>query len=97
MKQLVFHTTLLLRALLIIIINEQGQEEVERTLKTALQMGYRLIDTATLYGNEAFIGEALKKLGVGGVGGNPNEPTGELGLRREDLFITSKAIFFFST
>ena len=70
----------------------QDREEVERTLKTALRAGYRHIDTATLYGNEAFIGDALKKLGVGGVGGNPKEPTGELELRREDLFITSKAI-----
>jgi 2,5-diketo-D-gluconate reductase A len=33
-----------------------GQEEVERTLKTALQIGYRHIDTAALYDNEAFIG-----------------------------------------
>ena len=55
-------------------------------------MGYRHIDTATLYGNEAFIGDALKNLGVGSVGGNSEEGTGEFGLRREDLFITSKAL-----
>ena len=63
----------------------------------ALRLGYRHIDTATLYGNEAFIGDALKKLRVGGVGGNPKEPTGELGLNREDLFLTSKAILFWTT
>ena len=70
----------------------QDREEVERTLKAALRAGYRHIDTATLYGNKAFIGDALKKLVVGSVGGNPKERTGELGLTREDLFITSKAI-----
>ena len=70
----------------------QDREEVERSLKAALLAGYRHIDTATLYGNEAFIGEALRKLGVGGVGGNPKESTGGLGLTREDLFSTSKAI-----
>lgn len=72
----------------------QSQEAVERALKSALRLGYRHIDTATFYGNEAFIGTTLEKLGVGGVGGNVNEPAGELGLRREDLFITSKALFF---
>ena len=53
-------------------------------------MGYRHIDTATIYGNEAFIGNTLKKLGIGGIGGIPKEPLGTFGLRREDIFITSK-------
>ena len=48
-------------------------------------MGYRHLDTATLYGNEAFIGDVLIELGVGGVGGNPKEGAGNLELRREDL------------
>lgn len=59
-------------------------------------MGYRHLDTATMYGNETFIGGALKALGVGGVGGNAKEPAGALGLNREDLFITTKALPHFS-
>lgn len=37
---------------------------VERAVTTALRLGYRSIDTASLYGNEASIGKALR---VGGV------------------------------
>ncbi|MFH4976838.1 hypothetical protein AB6A40_003547 [Gnathostoma spinigerum] len=44
----------------------------------ALGCGYRMIDTAELYGNEAFIGEALKQY------------LPKYGLKREDIFITSK-------
>lgn len=40
----------------------------------ALKVGYRHIDTAQLYGNEAEVGEAVK----------------QSGLKREDVFITSK-------
>lgn len=66
---------------------------MELSIKTALKLGYRHIDTAALYNNEAFIGDALMKLGVGGFGGNSKESLGAFGLRREDLFITSKALF----
>lgn len=41
---------------------------------TALKTGYRLIDTAYFYGNEAEIGNAIK----------------ESGIRREEIFITTK-------
>lgn len=41
---------------------------------TALQIGYRLIDTAACYGNEAAVGAAVQ----------------ESGIVREDLFLTSK-------
>lgn len=47
-------------------------------LDAALAAGYRLIDTAAVYGNEAFIGEALVRL------------LPKHGLKREDIFITSK-------
>lgn len=40
----------------------------------ALELGYRLIDTATIYGNERKVGEAIKNSGV----------------PREDVFITTK-------
>ena len=43
-------------------------------MKNALELGYRVIDTAQIYGNEAAIGEALAQSGVA----------------REELFITTK-------
>ena len=49
-------------------------EEIERTIITAYDMGYRLFDTAWRYNNEADIAKALKKHGV----------------NREDVFITTK-------
>lgn len=49
-------------------------EECERSVSSALQAGYRLIDTAAAYGNEAAVGAAIKRSGVA----------------REDLFITTK-------
>ena len=49
-------------------------EECEQTVLTAIQSGYRLIDTASFYLNESAVGNAIKKSGV----------------KREDLFITTK-------
>ena len=40
----------------------------------AISLGYRLIDTATVYGNEASVGGGIKKSGI----------------KREELFVTSK-------
>jgi 2,5-diketo-D-gluconate reductase A len=48
--------------------------ETKAAVKTALEAGYRSIDTATAYGNEAAVGEALAESGVA----------------REELFITTK-------
>ncbi|MFC6181517.1 aldo/keto reductase [Lactiplantibacillus daowaiensis] len=48
--------------------------ECETAVSQALQAGYRLIDTATAYQNEAAVGRAIQKSGIA----------------REDLFITSK-------
>ena len=39
-------------------------EECERSVYDALQTGYRLIDTAAAYMNEAAVGKAIKKSGV---------------------------------
>ncbi|NOU94026.1 aldo/keto reductase [Paenibacillus sp. LMG 31456] len=49
-------------------------EEIERVVATAIQAGYRSIDTASLYGNEEGVGNAIKKSGV----------------LREHLFVTTK-------
>lgn len=52
--------------------------EVSRAVKDAIDVGYRHIDCAFMYGNEAEIGEAIKdKIADGTV-------------KRENLFITSK-------
>ncbi|MDB8860053.1 aldo/keto reductase [Pediococcus acidilactici] len=48
--------------------------EAEKAVKNALDVGYRLIDTATAYQNETAVGKAIK----------------ESGINREDIFVTSK-------
>lgn len=48
--------------------------ECERSVSDAINVGYRLIDTAASYGNEAAVGNAIKKSGI----------------PRSDLFITTK-------
>lgn len=56
--------------------------ELENALDRALQIGYRHIDTATVYKNEHVIGRVLKKWFTSGK------------LRREDVFVTTKVIFY---
>ena len=46
----------------------------EESVLTAIRHGYRLIDTAAVYGNEEAVGVAIRKCGV----------------PREELFITTK-------
>ncbi|HEX2010448.1 MAG TPA: 2,5-didehydrogluconate reductase DkgB [Roseateles sp.] len=41
----------------------QGQTVID-SVRTGLQLGYRLIDTAQIYGNEAEIGQAIAESGV---------------------------------
>ena len=48
--------------------------ETARAVEQAFEVGYRHIDTAQMYGNEAGVGEAIKASG----------------LAREDLYVTSK-------
>jgi 2,5-diketo-D-gluconate reductase A len=48
--------------------------EVEVAIDTAFEAGYRLLDTAAAYGNEAGVGRAMKRSG----------------LKREDIFLTTK-------
>lgn len=52
---------------------EEGQE-VESSVKMAIQAGYRSVDTAAIYRNEEGVGKAIKESGV----------------PREELFITTK-------
>jgi len=49
-------------------------EETARTVKLALEAGYRSIDTATAYGNEEGVGQAIR----------------ESGLDRHEVFVTTK-------
>lgn len=53
---------------------ELEENTVEEILPHALELGYRHIDTAQIYRNEAAVGRAIKRVGV----------------KREDLFITTK-------
>jgi 2,5-diketo-D-gluconate reductase A len=46
----------------------------ERSVYDAISVGYRLIDTAAVYGNEEAVGAGIKKSGI----------------KREELFVTSK-------
>jgi len=50
------------------------QDESDRVVTEALEIGYRHIDTAQMYGNEAGVGSALKASG----------------LAREDVYVTTK-------
>ncbi|MBN1887296.1 MAG: aldo/keto reductase [Thermoflexales bacterium] len=52
---------------------DDGQE-VESAVRCALEVGYRSIDTAAIYGNERGVGKAIR----------------ESGIPREDIFLTTK-------
>ena len=54
------------------------KEECERAVYQAIKSGYRLLDTAAIYGNEDALGGAVRKAISEGF------------VRREELFITSK-------
>ncbi|UIZ92694.1 aldo/keto reductase [Corynebacterium sp. CNCTC7651] len=53
-------------------------EETERIVRTAIELGYRHIDTASLYGNEVEVGKAVNAAIAAG------------DVTREELFITTK-------
>jgi len=52
----------------------QPGRETKKAVAAALQQGYRLIDTAAVYGNETDVGQAIR----------------ESGILREELFVTTK-------
>lgn len=51
--------------------------DCERAVAQALEVGYRLIDTAQAYGNEEFVGNGIKNSGI----------------NREEIFLTTKIWF----
>lgn len=53
-------------------------ETCVNAVKSALARGVRLIDTASIYGNEEEVGQAIR------------EAMEELGIRREEIFVTTK-------
>jgi 2,5-diketo-D-gluconate reductase A len=55
-------------------VAELSEEETEHAVSAALDIGYRLIDTASVYGNEAAVGRAIAASGI----------------PRAELFITTK-------
>src|SRR5712675_1140651 len=55
-------------------VGELSDSETEQAVAAALEVGYRLIDTASAYGNEAAVGRAIAASGV----------------PRDELFITTK-------
>lgn len=55
-------------------VAELSDDETERAVSTALEIGYRLIDTAAVYGNEEAVGRAIAASGI----------------PRAELFITTK-------
>ena len=55
-------------------VAELSDSETEQAVSTALEAGYRLIDTASAYGNEAAVGRAIAASGV----------------PRDELFIATK-------
>ncbi len=52
-------------------------EQCEKSVLTAIHAGYRLIDTAEAYGNEKYVGNAVRKCGIA----------------RDELFLTTKLNF----
>ena len=56
------------------VFQNNDAEECERSVSEAIRTGYRLIDTAAAYGNEAAVGNAIQRSGVA----------------REDMFVTTK-------
>jgi diketogulonate reductase-like aldo/keto reductase len=55
-------------------VYDMYNREAENAVSTALEIGYRLIDTAAMYGNEEEIGNAIRKSSI----------------KREEIFITTK-------
>ncbi|MDU4602534.1 MAG: aldo/keto reductase, partial [Staphylococcus warneri] len=56
----------------------ENNDDCTKAVKYAIENGYRSIDTAKVYGNEEKVGQGIK------------EGLESTGLKREDLFITSK-------
>ncbi|KAI8520200.1 hypothetical protein Bbelb_034570 [Branchiostoma belcheri] len=62
---------------------QSTSEQVINAVKTAIDAGYRHIDTAWVYGNEKDVGQAIK------------EKIAEGKIKREDVFVTTKLFYTF--
>ncbi|MBN6886454.1 methylglyoxal/glyoxal reductase [Cytobacillus horneckiae] len=60
------------------VFRVEDGSRLANAVKTAIKIGYRSIDTAQIYGNEASVGQGI------------NEAINEGLVKREELFITSK-------
>ncbi|WP_142505802.1 aldo/keto reductase [Melghirimyces algeriensis] len=56
------------------VYKAENGDEVVQAVQTALRVGYRLIDTASFYGNEEGVGKAIR----------------DSGIPREEVFVTTK-------
>ena len=74
MKKTVFLNNDMEMPLLGLGVYQIREEDADAVVRSAVQEGYRLIDTASVYKNEEAIGQAIQKSGIA----------------RKDLFITSK-------
>lgn len=74
MKKIILNNGLEMPVLGFGVFQVPDPAECEKAVIDAIDTGYRLIDTAASYGNEAAVGNAIKNSGVA----------------REDLFITTK-------
>lgn len=54
--------------------SRMDEDECERTVREALELGYRFIDTAQSYGNEGAVGRAVRQSSV----------------KRKDIFLSTK-------
>ncbi|MDB5259739.1 MAG: Glyoxal reductase [Candidatus Taylorbacteria bacterium] len=73
-KKLTLNNGIQIPAIGLGVYKSQEGAEVENAVKWALEAGYRLIDTAQIYGNEEGVGRAIKESGV----------------PRNEIFITTK-------
>ncbi|MDB5192569.1 MAG: aldo/keto reductase [Segetibacter sp.] len=55
-------------------VYEMHKKEAEQAIETALHIGYRLVDTATMYHNESEVGNAVRNSGI----------------NRDEIFVTTK-------
>lgn len=74
MKDLVLNNGVKMPVLGMGVYQIDDLKECERCVSDGLEIGYRLIDTAAVYGNEVAVGAAVRRSGI----------------PREELFITSK-------
>ena len=74
MKDILMNNGLTIPELGLGVFRTQSGEETENAVKWALEAGYRHIDTAKAYRNEASVADGIKASGV----------------KREDIFITTK-------